>query len=95
MATKQGHLLNYVSVTSPCKLPLSTHRVACILGSSHIVGNLGGAWDRVGCRTNENCFFPGPGLAEMSNGCIVLDAEVCTDNLEAFKPCGDFKDTSK
>ena len=33
--------------------------------------------------------FTGPGLAEMSNGCIVLDRKMCPDLLEALKPAGD------
>ena len=33
--------------------------------------------------------FTGPGLAEMSNGCIVLDKKMCPDFLEALKPSGD------
>ena len=31
----------------------------------------------------------GPGLAEMSNGCIVLDMKMCPDTLEALKPSRD------
>ena len=34
----------------------------------------------------EIIFFTGPGFAEMSNGCIVLDKKVCPDPLEALKP---------
>ena len=30
----------------------------------------------------------GPGLAEMSNRCIVLDKKMCPDPLEALKPSG-------
>ena len=30
-------------------------------------------------------------MAEMSNGCIVLDKKMCPDPLEALKPSGDPK----
>ena len=36
-----------------------------------------------------NLIFTGPGLAEMSNGCIVLDKNMCPDPMEALKPSGD------
>ena len=34
-------------------------------------------------------FFTGPGLAEMSNGCSVLNKKMCPDPLEALKPSRD------
>ena len=42
-------------------------------------------------KNNSNTwkiFFTGLGLAEMSNGCIVLDKKMCPDALEALKPSG-------
>ena len=35
--------------------------------------------------TNMDFFFAGPGLAKISNGCIVLDKKMCPDPLEALK----------
>ena len=39
--------------------------------------------------------FTAPGLAEMSNGCIVLDKKMSPDTLEALDPSGVFKTLKK
>ena len=53
-----------------------------------------GKCTRINSKKYENLFFTGPGLDEMSNGCIVLDKKMYPDLLEALKPFGDSSNTS-
>ena len=59
----------------------------CILGPQFLE-NLGkGASNNF--QQTWTFIFTGSGLAEMSNGCIVLDNKLCPDPLEALKSSGD------
>ena len=80
-------------------LPKAPERLSCEIGMLAIL--LLQFWEiletcpKNSTKTYESLLFTGPGLAEMSNGCIVLDKKVCPDLLEALKLFWDPTNSSK
>ena len=70
-------------------LPKGPERLSCEIGmlAPQILETLETATKNNSKKT-QTLIFTGPGLAEVSNGCIVLDEKMCPDPLDALTPSG-------